>query len=95
MSITLDKQPLPLTVADVEGGDTIAFEETPDRVFLVTTITLDESAPGWCSYLSTDLTQREDGSDNCRLIVDLVSGLACDAHFTEVCSKVNIASAIV
>ena len=73
MGITLDTQPLPLTVANVEEGDTIAFEETPDRVYLV-----------------TDVDQV-----NCRLIVDLVSGRVRNALYTEVCSKVDIASAIV
>ena len=77
MGITLDKQPLPITVEDVEGGDTIAFELEPDRVFLV-----------------TDLAQREDGPANCRLIVDLVSGRARNALFTDVCSKVDIAATI-
>ena len=78
MGITLDKQPLPITVEDVEGGDTIVFESEPDRVFLV-----------------TDLAQREDGPANCRLIVDLVSGRVRNALYTEVCNKVNVASAIV
>ena len=94
MSIKLDKQPLFINVAEAKWGDTIAFDEKPVRVFLVTHIMLDESEPDGGHYLSTKLIQHEDGSAHCRLIVDLETGLARTAHLSEVCRKVDIASEI-
>ena len=94
MSITLDKQPLTLTVADVEGGDTIVFEDSPDRVFLVTTTMLDEDPPV-AGFTLLQIWRSEDGPDNWRLLVDLDSGRPRPAHLTEPCIKVNVASAIV